>query len=341
MMLHERGMRRVTAITYHADLKEVQGDAVIDPASATAPFDRLSWWQGLAEYCGISPFLAVARDGVAVAMLPLAGGSGHLQGLSNYYTFRLKPLFSNGGEALLPALARDLASRCHRITLTGVPDEDGTATLLENAFRSAGWLVAKEPCDTNHILNIKGRSFAEYLASRPGPLRTTLKRKANKVEFSLFRAFDAAAWADYEAIYQHSWKPSEGSPSFLRAFAKAEGAAGRLRLAIAHAEGRAVAAQLWTVEGGTAWIHKLAHTQDSRPLSPGTTLSAALFEEVIDRDHVQMVDFGTGNDGYKRDWMEEVRLRYRLDMLRPQNPRNWPYIAKAALCRLAGKAKHG
>ena len=28
---------------------------------------------------------------------------------------------------------------------------------------------------------------------------------------------------------------------------------------------------------------------------------------VIDVDHVDLIDFGTGNDGYKRDWMEEVR----------------------------------
>jgi hypothetical protein len=57
-------------------------------------------------------------------------------------------------------------------------------------------------------------------------------------------------------------------------------------MAIARAEGEPVAAQFWTVEGGTAFIHKLAHTEASKPLSPGTTLSAALFEQVIDRDGV-------------------------------------------------------
>jgi hypothetical protein len=34
------------------------------------------------------------------------------------------------------------------------------------------------PCDVNHVLEVGGRSYAEYLAARPGPLRTTLKRKA-------------------------------------------------------------------------------------------------------------------------------------------------------------------
>ena len=114
-----------------------------------------------------------------------------------------------------------------------------------------------------------------------------------------------------------------------------------MRLGVAYAEGAAVAAQLWTVEGNTAWIHKLAHTEESKPLSPGTTLTAALFAHVIDGDRVALVDFGTGNDGYKRDWMEQVRPRYRLDMLRPCDPRNWPTMARAALRRLARRTKAG
>ena len=56
--------------------------------------------------------------------------------------------------------------------------------------------------------------------------------------------------------------------------------------------------------------------------------------DVIDIDHVEWVDFGTGDDPYKRDWMEQVRTRYRLTCLRPGDPRNWPAIAKAWLRKL-------
>ena len=105
-------------------------------------------------------------------------------------------------------------------------------------------------------------------------------------------------------------------------------------MAIARSDGIAIAAQFWTVEAGTAFIHKLAHTQASKPLSPGTTLSAALFEHVIDQDKVSLVDFGTGNDGYKQDWMELARLRYRIEAFRPLWPGNWPLIAKAVLRKL-------
>ena len=335
------------AVEYHADLKEVQSDAqlaaLLGDETQTAPFDRLAWWRGLERHCGVKPLLAVAREEGAMAVLALSAAAGELGALSTWYTFRWKPIVSPGADSsvLLSALARDIAKRAERIVLSGVPDEAGEASELKQAFRDAGWVVFSEPCDKNHILDVNDRSYAEYLAGRPGPLRTTLKRKAGKVRCEVHTGFDAAAWAAYERIYGQSWKPTEGSPDFLRAFAEAEGAAGRLRLAVAFAGDQAVAAQLWTVEGGTAFIHKLAHTEESKPLSPGTSLSAALFEHVIDRDKVARVDFGTGDDAYKRDWMETMRLRYRLEMLRPGRPRNWPALAKRILSRLAATAKQG
>ncbi len=323
------------AVTYHDDLNEVQGDPALAAlfARQTAPFDRLEWFTGMAEECAMTPLFAVARAEHAAAALALTAAGGHPRALTNWYTFRWRPLGDD--LALLTALAVDLKKRAWRVTLAPLPAEDGSATLLATAFRAAGWRGALEQSDVNHVLLVAGRGYAEYLASRPGQLRTTLKRKAGKVRVALHDSFDVTAWADYEAVYAASWKPEEGSPAFLRRFAEAEGAAGRLRLAIAYSDGRPVAAQLWTVEGGTAWIHKLAHIEEAKSLSPGTTLTAALMERVIDRERVELVDFGTGDDAYKRDWMDAVRPRYRLDLFDPASPRAWPHLARAALRRLA------
>ncbi|MCK9542268.1 MAG: GNAT family N-acetyltransferase [Novosphingobium sp.] len=337
------------AVEYHHDLKEVQSDArlatLLSSPCQSAPFDRLEWWQGLAAHCGLRPRLAVARNGEHCAVLPLQDDTrGTVSALANWYTFCFRPVVTPGadGTALLTALASDLAQRCHRLTLSGVPDEDGSASLVESAFRQAGWFVFRAACDSNHVLEPGGRDFAAYLAGRPGSLRTTLRRKGGKVHCDVLTTFDSAAWAEYEDIYAESWKPGEGSAAFLRGFAQEEGAAGRLRLGIARTgDGMAVAAQFWTVEGGTAFIHKLAHRENAKPLSPGTTLSAALFRHVIDEDRVRMIDFGTGDDAYKRDWMEQVRPRYRLTMLRVQHPANWSILAKNLARRLAGKANGG
>jgi hypothetical protein len=329
--------RNLIVVTYHDDLNEVQGDAalaeLLSAPQARAPFDRIDWWRGLANHCDMFPLIAVARDGQHRAVLPLLRKGRAIVALANWYNFRVAPLATEGADkaALFTAMAGDLIGQAPRITLVALPNENGETDLIETAFRTTGWTVFRRQCDVNHVLTVSGRSYADYMAARPGPLRTTLKRKRGKVEVRLESGFNPASWAAYEAVYAQSWKPEEGSPAFLRAFAEAEGAAGRLRLGLAYADGEVVAAQFWTVENGTALIHKLAHTEASKPLSAGTTLSAALFEQVIDRDRVSLVDFGTGNDGYKRDWMEHIRPRYALEMYRPGWPGNWPRIVRTAL----------
>ena len=328
----------MTAVSYHDTVNDLQGLAF----AGRGPFARGEWFT-LLEDAGARPLVALARDGDQAVTLVLAEGANGLEPLTNWYAFTWSELATAGAEreALLEALARDLTSRAGRVTLGKLPDEDGTATRLERAFRRAGWIVLREACDSNHVLPLAGRSYADYLAARPGPLRTTLKRKARKVAVEIVTSFRSDAWQAYEAVYAASWKPGEGDPALLRRFAEAEGAAGRLRLGLARHDGEVVAAQFWTVEDGVASIHKLAHLESARPLSAGSTLSAALFEHVIDRDKVAWVDFGTGDDPYKRDWMEQVRPRWRLTCLRPGDPRNWPALAKGLARTLVSRSVAG
>ncbi|WP_421855181.1 GNAT family N-acetyltransferase [Novosphingobium sp.] len=322
---------------YHADLREAQADpalaALLGRSPISAPFDRLDWLALLAAHCfpDAPCKLAIARDGDALAALPFREGPGGAAPLGTWYSFFVRPLINDPPRApeLFEALARSLASS-GAVQLSPMPETEATA--LATAFRAAGWIGVAEPCDTNHILELKGRSFAEYWATRPGQLRETVRRKTarGKVTLRIETAFSAADWAAYEAIYARSWKPEEGNPAFLRAFAEAESAAGALRMGIAEIDGEPVAAQFWTVEGGTAWIHKLAHDEAQRAHSPGTLLTAALLRHVIDEDRVHTVDFGTGNDPYKRDWMEAQRPRFALRFYRPAAVGHWPALARLA-----------
>lgn len=325
----------MSKVVYRTDLDNASSDprlaALLD--SARAPFDRAEWWHLLAQDGGLDPLFATAAAGDDAAIWALTARNGVIRPLANWYTFRWRPLVSdNGGRShLLEAIARALPHRGWRMTLEQVPDEDGSATAVEQALRRAGWRVWREPHDTNHFLKLGGRGYAAFLADRPGSLRTTLKRKAGKVFCTIFDIFHGDVWNTYEEIYASSWKPAEGNPALLRTFAEAEGAAGRLRMGLAHVDGRAVAAQFWTVESGTAFIHKLAHREDARAFSPGTVLSAAMFERVIDGDGVAEIDFGTGDNPYKRDWMDAIRPRYRIDALWPRAPHAWPHLARRLL----------
>src|SRR5690606_22235215 len=121
---------------------------------------------------------------------------GKLTALANWYSFRVRPLASGGADAprLMTAIAASLAKRSYRVTLTGIPDEDGSATLIEKAFRKAGWVIAREACDSNHVLTLDGRCYDAYLAARPGKLRTTLKRKSGKLKTRIFTVFENDTW---------------------------------------------------------------------------------------------------------------------------------------------------
>ncbi len=332
----EERERDLISTSYHETVKVLQGAG----HDGTSPFDRLEWLYLLEKHRpagGGKPFIATASDDAATVALPLRKDGGRLEPLRNWYNFTWRPVWRSDAEAdrLCTALARDLRRHAYRLTLWPLPEEDMTASRLAAAFRKAGWQVYMSLCDHNHILRLGDRSFAEYWADRPGRMRSTLQRKGKKVRTEIITRFSQDVWDSYETIYADSWKPAEGDPVMLKEFAEAEGRAGRLRMATAYQSEQPVAAQFWTVENGIAYIHKLAHVKAANPLSAGTTLTAALLQHVIDNDGVALVDFGTGDDAYKKDWMEDDRPRYRLDCLDPRQPRAWPALAKRAIVRVA------
>ena len=92
-------------------------------------------------------------------------------------------------------------------------------------------------------------------------------------------------------------------------------------------------AQLWTVENGTAIIHKLAYVEDAAEHSPGSLLSAALFQHVIDGG-IATIDYGTGNDRYKADWMDRSRALEQIDLHNLRTLRGLAGAMRAKLARL-------
>lgn len=311
-------------VTLFDDLRAL--DAALD--AHPSPYHRPCWYRMTRDHVlGDMPLVGVcARDGADAAWLLLTGDG---EAYASWYSLRVGPVFSGAPRAdLLIAAARALKPRFARIVLA--PMDPADAALTATAFRAAGWWACESAATANWIAHTARLSFADYWASRPSQLRNTVKRKAkaSELDIAIHTAFNEAAWADYEGIYAASWKPKEGSPVFLRAMAEN---AGTLRLGIAHYEGRPVAAQLWTIDGDTATIHKLAYRKDAKPLSPGTLLSHAMFAHIIDHDRPAAIDYGTGDDAYKADWMDERRMLRRLELW---NPRTIGGLARAAKAKL-------
>lgn len=301
-------------------------------------FDRIDWFEALHREClggGEVALLCDARCDPLSWLALYRDKSCELSSINNYYSFAFRPVWagiltSEERRNSAIEMMRSAAILTHRLTLTPVPVEDGSAPLLVEALRCAGWVVRADATGANHWLDTRGRSFTEWWAQRPGALRSTVQRKAKKglVAISIETRFSDALWDEYESVYRASWKPAEGYPDFLREWARGESEAGTLRLGIARIDGVAVAAQYWSVDCGIAYIHKLAHVAGHDALSPGTLLTHAMFAHAFDVDRVERIDFGTGDDGYKRDWMEASAPLMTIHAWHPRHPRAWPGIAR-------------
>lgn len=291
-----------------------------------SPYHRRDWYRMTRDHVlGHVPLVtARAADGADSAWLVLTRGG---ETYASWYALRAGPAFSGARRGdLLTAIAAALRPRFTHLSIG--PMDGADAALSAAAFRAAGWRVRDSEATANWVAHVAGATFADYWAARPSRLRNTVRRKARaaSLEIVIHRDFDADAWDDYADVYAASWKPQEGSIAFLRAMAVA---AARPRLGIAYDRGRPVAAQFWTIDGDVATIHKLAYRSDAAAQSPGTLLGHAMFAHVIDRDRPALIDYGTGDDAYKADWMDERRSLRRIEAWNPRRIGGIVQIVKA------------
>jgi hypothetical protein len=306
-------------------------------------FDRIDWFESLHHHCLASNPVRIlqAQEGANEAWLFLLSPSNDRQSaLANWYSFAWAPVYLGDPDAqtqrrLVEVLAAILFKTGRHIDLYPVA---GSTDLLLDAFRRSGWFGLRRPMGGRHVLNLDGRDFAAYWADRPSRLRNQVHRKArsNRFTFEIRHDVTDALWQDYVAVHASSWKQPEPGLSFLRALAEREAAAGTLRLGFARLKGQPVATQFWTVENGTALIHKLAHDRAFDGASPGTLLSHAMFAHAIDADKVRHIDYGTGDNAYKTEWMEERQTLYRLDFFNPRFASTWFAAARTAISALVG-----
>lgn len=300
---------------------------LMNKAGKTCFFSGPDWYRCLERH-GLAPaqrprfYVALAADDTPLALLPMiedTGGSWAkprvLKSFSNFYTMDFAPVL--GGvqdEAALAFLARSLLAERPAFDVIDIRMlTEGTATAddLQAAFARTGAASDRFFMFDNWIHPVAGQSSADYYNDRPSRLKNTIRRKRKKFEeahaLSTLVVSDGddldKAIADYQLIYAKSWKEDESFPDFIPALMRASARAGVLRLGVIYADGTPAAAQLWMIYSGTAMIYKLAYDEDYSALSAGSILSKHMMDQAIDVDKVEILDYGVGNDAYKRDWM--------------------------------------
>jgi CelD/BcsL family acetyltransferase involved in cellulose biosynthesis len=157
--------------------------------------------------------------------------------------------------------------------------------------------------------------YSAFLDTRDGGLRATIRRRTRRfmalpgagITVATEGPALEAALAAYLALHARSWKPAEPFPDFVPSFARRFARRGMLRIGVAATDGRPVAAQIWIVWRRRATIAKLAHDEAARDLSPGTVLTAAMIRDALDAGDLDEIDFGRGDDPYKRLWLPRRR----------------------------------
>jgi len=267
-------------------------------------------------------------------LLPLFVEAGEASAFANYYVSAVGMVgpddprtMCRHARALVDALAQ-WRPRLTGVRLQPLLYEGHDYRALHAAFRAAGWIVEEFFGCGNWRLDTAGARYDDYFAGLPGALRSTITRKRKKllkaggdVEIHRTPADVSAHLAAYEAVYRQSWKVREDREDFVRDMALAFAREGAMRLGAVRLDDRIIASQIWIVRNGTASIYKLAYDEDYSALSAGTVLSDAMFRTAFDEDGVHTVDYLTGDDAYKRDWMRERREFWGLYAHNPATAR--------------------
>lgn len=317
-----------------------------------------SWFENLDRF-GLEPELCrllvvmTHRTSGAACCLPLlardrreaALWGGAVTSMSNYYSSLFAPLGPD--HACTVAALRAALSHIRRhVPQSAVLDfqpleEDGVFhRRLVQALRAEGYVSEDYFCFGNWHLQIAGRSFAAYEPSIPSKLRNTYKRGRKKLDGAGTWSLEVhsnegpqleAGINDWQTVYIKSWKTPEPFPDFVPSLCRMAAQRGWLRLGVIRLNGQPIAAQIWLIKDGFALIYKLAYDEAYKQLSAGSVLSAELMRRAIDDERVVDVDYLTGDDAYKADWMSHRRARVGVVAFKPTSPRGALSLARQRL----------
>lgn len=258
-----------------------------------------------------------------------------LQGLSNYYTAYFGPVWQGKEEdidefaaALVGALLED-RREWEVLDLRPLDPESPIFQGLLKALRRKGIPTQTHSCFGNWYLPVKGTTFDQYVEGlskvlrKNIPYQTRRLERSFRVEIKLSTGDESleSLLQDYEVVYNSSWRSGEAYPEFVRGLARLAARERWLRLSVLYADGVPIAAQFWMVQGGVGAIYKVCYDERYAKYSVGTVLTAYMMRRAIEIDKVELIDYLSGDDVYKKDWMSHRRERWGILAFNPASVR--------------------
>jgi predicted ATP-grasp superfamily ATP-dependent carboligase len=345
-------------LSVHANFDALPQDAreLIDRYGAANPFLTSAWYRNYEQqvacregesrwYCvrnlkgrlyGVWPLVRIQERGRVI-----------LRSMGNYYTPYATLPFDVDAEAaaeVFNSAVAQLLAGVDKIDVRPVAPDDSLMDFLKRPGQPHAVI---EPETVNWSQRVA--SVEAYFDALSGKLRSTIARKMRalathtNVEFRIHTSVEGldAAMDDYFSVYVGSWKQPEPFPEFIRGLARLAAGQGWLRLGLLKIDGQPVAAQLWLVRDGVAYIYKLAYVSASGQWSPGTVLTWHLVENVVKHDQVIRLDYLTGDDNYKQDWMTDARTLSRVTFANWRRPFGLLFVLRSLWQRRPRSGAHG
>ncbi len=292
------------------------------------------WFELVARHAGPERALILSvTDDASAGLVCLRSADGHdLGSCTNLYTCAFDALARGTGGGEMRAFAKSFVSVLRPggvIHLRGIDSGSAHLGALIAGLRDGG-LVVKSHFDWGTWFErTEGTDFGRYLSARPSMLRNTWKRKgalllrSAKAKFRLYRRGEGieSYLAAYESVRERSWKDQEPIPSFIPQLVGVAAGLGALRFGVLDVDGAPAAAQFWIVWEGKATIYKLVYADALARFSPGTLLTMHMLESVLEEDRPVEIDFGRGDDAYKKLWLSSRREHWGIEAVSPYTPR--------------------
>jgi len=270
-------------------------------------------------------FACVIENESVLAILPImTRENGYWHSFSNYNSSLFNLLLADDNQGNQQKIICCLVEGLNQLPfvqlkLEPIAEDDSNMKNLQRVMEALDYTCLHSYRFVNWFHPTKNQSYQSYMANLSGKVRNTVARKQRKLErehgyeIRLFIDDDLSqAMADYNAIYFESWKGTERFAGFVEGLVRSLAKPGWLRFAILYIDDKPIAAQIWFVAHGKANIFRLVYDLSWKQYSPGSILTRYLMQYVIDVDKVDEIDFLTGNEPYKKDWMSQSRKRWAM-----------------------------
>ncbi len=281
-------------------------------------------WYSADVHAGLCTLLAKRRDGTPVIAIPTRPvGPMVLRARtvsSSYWPFRSFPIASDATDAEIAALLRcAIVQRAigPALRIGPVYADDPAIVKLTSVAQSLGWSVLTRELGTSFIQNIAEQSAngnwpGKSRARKVRACERKLRQAHGDIRLEVFTGnrWSDAVWHDLAAIEAASWvgtKTDHSGAKFInpanlkrwRLAAADPVIAAQMRATILYAASRPIAFSFDLEAGAVSYGIASNYAEDMAAFSPGQIITSRLIDDAIARG-VQTIDWGSGDNGYKR-----------------------------------------